>query len=432
MFRSSSEPVSGFAGFDLSPEIRRGIAAAGFEQPRPIQTQTLPAALGGRDVLGLAQTGTGKTAAFALPLLERLLESPGRGTRALVVAPTRELASQIAEEIRSLARFTRIRVATVFGGVSQASQVAELGKRPEIVVACPGRLLDLWGQAVVRLDRVEMLVLDEADHMFDMGFLPDVRRILAALPAKRQNLLFSATMPGEIRKLAKKLLHRPHVVELNHSQPVETVEHTLFDVEGNRKLELLERVLGEESFVSAIVFTRTKHRARKLARQLGNAGHPAVALQGNMSQNQRERAMSGFRGREYRILVATDIAARGIDVEQVSHVVNFDMPNTVEGYTHRIGRTGRAERSGRAYTFVTPDDDGLVRAVERQLGRAIPRQAYGEENPARETPRDRANHGEAGRRARTVEGAPRPPRRRRSRRRRGARFAGTGGGNSVQ
>ena len=376
MFRSKTEPVSGFAGFELSPELRRGIAAAGFEQPRPIQSQSLPEALRGRDILGLAQTGTGKTAAFALPLLERILNSRDRGTRALVVAPTRELASQISEEIRLLARFTRVQVATVFGGVSAASQLAALRKRPEILVACPGRLLDLFGQGHVRLDRIDMLVLDEADHMFDMGFLPDIRRILAALPERRQNLLFSATMPREIRRLANRLLDSPHVVEIDHTRPIETVEHTLFPVESSRKVELLEQVLSEEGFVSAIVFTRTKHRAKKLARQLDSAGHRAVALQGNMSQNQRERAMDGFRDKQFRVLVATDIAARGIDVEQVSHVVNFDMPNTVEGYTHRIGRTGRSERQGRAYTFVTPEDDGLIRAVERQIGAEIPRQAY--------------------------------------------------------
>ena len=370
----ATEPVDGFAGFRLDPQVRRGIAAAGFIDPRPIQVRTIPAALEGRDILGLAQTGTGKTAAFALPLLERILAKRGQEPRALVVAPTRELASQISEEIRLLARHTGIEVATLFGGVSAASQRVALRKRPEIIVACPGRLLDLLGQGLVRLDRIAMLVLDEADHMFDMGFLPDIRRILAALPARRQNLLFSATMPREIRRLANRLLHDPHVVELNHTRPIETIEHALFPVDGTRKFELLEHVLAEDGFVSAIVFTRTKHRAKKLARQLDSAGHRAVALQGNMSQNQRQRAMEGFRAQRFHVLVATDIAARGIDVEQVSHVVNFDMPTTPDAYTHRIGRTGRSERQGRAYTFVTPDDGELVRAVERRIGAAIPRQ----------------------------------------------------------
>jgi len=373
MSNVSTAPVSGFADFDLDPRIRRGIAGAGFVEPRPIQERAIPAALQGRDILGLAQTGTGKTAAFALPLLQRILTAPGEGPRALVIAPTRELAAQISEEIRLLARHTEVQVATLFGGVSIGSQVAALRKRPAIVVACPGRLLDLYGQGAIRLDRIEVLVLDEADHMFDMGFLPDIRRILAALPARRQNLLFSATMPPEIRRLADGLLRNAHVVELNHVKPLETIEHAMFPVDSTGKLALLQRVLAEDGFVSAIVFTRTKHRARSLARQLEGAGHRAVALQGNMSQNQRERAMEGFRARRFDVLVATDIAARGLDIEQVSHVVNFDMPMTPEAYTHRIGRTGRSERSGRAYTFVTHEDHDLVRAVERRMGASIPR-----------------------------------------------------------
>jgi ATP-dependent RNA helicase RhlE len=368
------EPANGFTGFELSPSIQRGIRAAGFTQPRPIQAQAIPAALDGRDILGLAQTGTGKTAAFALPVLERLVTTRGGPhPRVLIVAPTRELASQISEEISSLARFTRIRVATVFGGVSFNAQISELRKRPEIVVACPGRLLDLLDRRAVRLDRVEILVLDEADHMFDMGFLPDIRRILAALPDRRQNLLFSATMPKEIRRLTKRLLRDPHVVELNHTRPLETIEHALYPVAERRKQDLLEHVLSSDEFRSAIVFTRTKHRARRLAQKLDRSGHRAVALQGNMTQNARVRAMNGFRKREFDVLVATDIAARGLDVEQVSHVVNYDMPNTSDAYTHRIGRTGRAEREGKAYTFVTAADHSMVREVERKVGASIPR-----------------------------------------------------------
>jgi ATP-dependent RNA helicase RhlE len=364
--------VNGFTSFHLNPAIERGIAGAGFVEPRPVQVQTIPAVLEGRDVLALAQTGTGKTAAFALPLLERLLESPGDGPRVLIVAPTRELSSQISAEIALLARFTRIRIATVFGGVSARPQAAALRARPEILVACPGRLLDLLGQGIVRLDRVESLVLDEADHMFDMGFLPDLRRILAALPQDRQNLMFSATMPSEIRRLADRTLRDPHVVELAHSKPASTIDHFLFSTESEGKLGLLESVLAERGFSSAIVFTRTKHRARRLARQLTQGGHRAVALQGNMSQNQRDKAMVGFRERRFDILVATDIAARGIDVQKVSHVVNFDMPITPDLYTHRIGRTGRADRAGIAYTFVTADDRTMVREVERRIGAPIP------------------------------------------------------------
>jgi len=372
---SHTEPATGFAHFNLGSLVQRGIAAAGFVDPRPIQERTIPATLDGRDILGLAQTGTGKTAAFALPVLERLLEGRNPGPRVLIVAPTRELASQISAEILTLAQFTGIKVATVFGGVSVNKQITALRAKPEIVVACPGRLLDLMGQGAVSLARIETLVLDEADHMFDMGFLPDIRKILAALPRQRQNLLFSATMQREIRRLANQILEDPHVVELNHSRPVETIEHAVYPIEDKSKLGLLERVLADKTFVSAIVFTRTKHRAKRLARQLDASGHRAVALQGNMSQNARERAMNGFRKREFDVLVATDIAARGIDVERVSHVVSFDMPNTPDAYTHRIGRTGRAERTGQAYTFVTAEDFAMVTAVERRIGEPIPRRS---------------------------------------------------------
>ncbi|MCP4200978.1 MAG: DEAD/DEAH box helicase [bacterium] len=369
----SHTQIDGFAHFELDPTLHRGIAAAGFVEPRPIQEQAIPAALEGRDVLGLAQTGTGKTAAFALPVLERLLAGRKPGPRVLVLAPTRELAAQISNEIRTLASFTRIKVATVFGGVSAHHQRRALAARPEIVVACPGRLLDLMQQGVVRLNRIETLILDEADHMFDMGFLPDIRRVLAALPEDRQNLLFSATMPPEIRSLADRILRDPQVVDVAHRKPLTTIEHALYPVEGTRKLALLEHILAKDGTSSAIVFTRTKHRARRLAQQLGRTGHRAVALQGNMSQGQRERAMDGFRKRRFDVLVATDIAARGIDVQQVSHVVNFDMPNTTDAYTHRIGRTGRSDRQGKAYTFVTAEDRNLVFQVEKRLGAPIPR-----------------------------------------------------------
>jgi ATP-dependent RNA helicase RhlE len=349
------------------------VDALGFVHPRPIQARTIAAALEGRDVLGLAQTGTGKTAAFALPILDRLLARRSQGPRALIVAPTRELAIQIHAEIEELAKFTTLTATTVYGGVSTHKQVSALRARPDIIVACPGRLLDLHQQRACDLSRIETLVLDEADHMFDMGFLPDIRRILAALPRDRQNLLFSATMPREIRGLADRVLHQPHVVELAHSKPAETIEHCLYPVEQNRKLDLLNNVLGQDDFRSAIVFLRTKHRARRVARDLDRHGHRAIALQGNMSQAQRDRAMKGFREGRYDILVATDIAARGIDVANISHVVNFDIPNTPDAYTHRIGRTGRSEESGMAITFVTHEDAAGVRAIERKLGQEIPR-----------------------------------------------------------
>ena len=370
---SHAAPITGFAAFNLAPSVQRGIAAEGFVEPRPIQAQTIPSALEGRDIMGLAQTGTGKTAAFALPILDHLLATPKPGPRALIVAPTRELASQINDEIRSLARFTPLKTATIFGGVSARSQRQALRAKPDILVACPGRLLDLFAEGAVELSRIEILVLDEADHMFDMGFLPDIRRILAALPRKRQNLLFSATMPAAIRTLAQQTLQTPHVVELTHSKPASTIEHVLYEIEQDQKMDLLQRLLGEDDFVAAIVFTRTKHRAKRLAQQLSRSGRRATALQGNMTQNQRDRAMESFRQQHFDILVATDIAARGLDIEQVSHVINFDMPSTPDAYTHRIGRTGRSEREGKAYTFVSAEDAALARAVERRIGAAIPR-----------------------------------------------------------
>ncbi len=369
----AQEPATGFSSFHFCPAIRRGIEAAGYAAPRPIQERTIPAALEGRDILGLAQTGTGKTAAFALPILERLSRRQAEGPRVLVVAPTRELANQISEDFRDLGRFLKIGVATLFGGVSASKQIAALRNRPEIVVACPGRLLDLHGQGLIALDRVETLVLDEADHMFDMGFLPDIRRILRTVPAKRQTMLFSATMPKEIRSLAENTLTNPYRVELAHSQPASTIDHSLYSVDEGRKFDLLNHLLADESFISAIVFTRTKHRAKRLSQKLIKRGVNAVALQGNMSQNARERAMRGFKGREFDVLVATDIAARGLDIRQISHVINFDMPTTPDAYTHRIGRTGRAERSGRACTFTTVDDWQMVRAVERRIGKPIGR-----------------------------------------------------------
>jgi ATP-dependent RNA helicase RhlE len=371
----STKTPSGFDRFGFSESIDRGVRAAGFETPRAIQTQVIPAALDGRDVLGLAPTGTGKTAAFALPLLEQLLEPGAPGPRALILAPTRELARQIETDIRALARFTRIRTATIYGGIPMRPQIAALKQRPEIVVGCPGRVLDLIGQGALRLANVEALVLDEADHMFDMGFLPDLRRILAALPERRQNLLFSATMPDAIRELARGVLRKPYVVELANRAPAATIDHALYAVTEERKRDLLERILAGDDCASAIVFTRTKHRARRLAEQLDKRGHRTVALQGNMSQVQRDRAMSGFRARRYDVLVATDLAARGLDVSGVSHVINFDVPTTPEAYTHRIGRTGRAECTGIARTFVTRDDQAWLRATERMIGAPIRRVA---------------------------------------------------------
>ncbi len=372
MFPDSTSPGEGFAPFGFAAPIMRGIAACGFVQPRPIQAQTIPAAMRGADVLGLAQTGTGKTAAFVLPILQKLLSAPAPGPRALVIAPTRELAAQIHAEASQLSRFTRIKIVSVFGGVSAAPQIRALRENPEIIVACPGRLLDLQQQGHVKLSRVEILVLDEADHMFDLGFLPSVRRIIKLLPAQRQNLLFSATMPAEVRTLTGEVLRKPHIVELAHSKPAHTVKQTVCRVASDRKMDVLRHLLKEDGFTSAIVFLRTKHRAKRVARQLSQLGHDAVALEGNMSQSQRERAMSGFREGRFDVLVATDIAARGIDVANVSHVINFDVPNTPEAYTHRVGRTGRAGKQGKAITLVGDEDHATVRNIERKLGAPLP------------------------------------------------------------
>ncbi|RMG94606.1 MAG: DEAD/DEAH box helicase [Candidatus Dadabacteria bacterium] len=362
-----------FSSFGLSSPVAKGVAACGFVSPTPIQRRAIPPALEGRDVLGLAQTGTGKTAAFALPILERLSRGPRGRVRALVIAPTRELAEQIHDAFRSLGRATGLRCATVYGGVGMAPQVARLRGGAEIVVACPGRLLDHLGRGTCDLSGVEVAVLDEADRLFDMGFLPDVRRILGRLPAGRQTLLFSATMPREVGRLVGEVLRDPVTVRVDPAPAAATVTHALYPVPGQRKTPLLLELLRRTPAGSVLVFTRTKHRAKRLAEQLARAGHRAASLQGNLSQARRRAAMEGFRSGKYRILVATDIAARGIDVAGVSHVINYDMPDTVDAYTHRIGRTGRASRTGDAFTLTTPDDAGMVRAIERALGAALER-----------------------------------------------------------
>ena len=357
-----------FETFQFHPHVAAGVATAGFSTPTPIQHQAIPSVMEGKDVMGLAQTGTGKTAAFALPILHRLMNG-GRGhVRALILAPTRELAEQIRRDFDTLGGKARMRTLSVYGGVGITPQKQKLKRGVEIVVACPGRLLDHIQQGTVDLSRVETLVLDEADQMFDMGFLPDIRRILKKLPTKRQNLLFSATMPDEIRKLAGEVLRNPMTVEAGNVAPAETVRHALYPVAPHLKTPMLMTLLKGTGPGSVLIFTRTKHRAKRLGRQLDQAGYPSASLQGNLSQNQRRKAMDGFRDGTFQILVATDIAARGIDVTQVSHVINYDIPNTPEAYIHRIGRTGRATREGDAFTMVTRDDAGMVRAIDRILG----------------------------------------------------------------
>jgi ATP-dependent RNA helicase RhlE len=362
-----------FEQFSLDPRIGAGIKSVGFTTPTPIQQQAIPVVLQGRDVLGLAQTGTGKTAAFALPILQRLTRGPLRRVRALIVAPTRELAEQIHQMSTDLGRHTRVRSVTVYGGVSRARQVDALQRGAEIVVACPGRLLDLMSDGSIDLSHVEVLVLDEADRMCDMGFLPDIRRILKALPTRRQTLFFSATMPGEIRELADRILKDPVTVQLGTIAPAKTVSHALYPVPNSLKKKLLLATLRQMATGRVLIFTRTKYRARNLARDLSKKNYRASALQGNMSQNQRQKAITGFRDGTYDILVATDIAARGIDVSEISHVINFDMPDTVDAYTHRIGRTGRAHLTGKAYTFAAQGDEPMVRDIEKVLGQRIER-----------------------------------------------------------
>ncbi len=362
-----------FNSFNFHPKIYAGISASGYSTPTPIQQRAIPPILEGRDVLGLAQTGTGKTAAFALPILQHLLEVPRGRPRALILSPTRELAEQTHVAISKFGRRTGLRSLTIYGGVSAGPQIKGLRAGAEIIVACPGRLLDLMGQRVVNLSSVEILVLDEADQMFDMGFLPDIRRILAALPKSRQTLLFSATMPDEIRSLADEFLRHPVAVELGASRPVETVGHQVYPVEPTRKVELLLAILRQSGSDQVLVFTRTKRRARKLADQLVKAGLPATSLQGNLSQNRRQEAMNKFRSGRVKVLVATDIAARGIDVSKITHVINYDMPDTAIAYTHRIGRTGRMTNLGTALSFATRDDLPMVRTIERLIGHSIER-----------------------------------------------------------
>ncbi len=369
-----------FKAFDFHPHVAAGVTAAGYTRPTPIQAQAIPLVMQGHDIMGLAQTGTGKTAAFMLPILNRLVHGGRRHVRALVIAPTRELAEQTHEAAGSLGQRTGLRSVTVYGGVGYNPQIDKLRRGAEIVVACPGRLLDHIGQGTIDLSRLEVLVLDEADQMFDMGFFPDIRRILKHLPQQRQTLLFSATMPEEIRQLASDVLNEPVMVKVGNSAPAVTVSHALYPVAQHLKTPLLIELLRNTDTESVLIFTRTKHRAKRLGEQLEKIGYRAASLQGNLSQARRQAAMNGFRNGTFQILVATDIAARGIDVSQISHVINYDIPDTTDAYIHRIGRTGRAARSGDAYTLVTPDDAMTVRDIEKVFGGPIERRTIADFN----------------------------------------------------
>jgi ATP-dependent RNA helicase RhlE len=364
-----------FTSFDLHPDLLRAVDALGYTIPTPIQKDAIPPAVAGRDVLACAMTGSGKTAAFLLPILQRLLSRPAAGaTRALVLAPTRELAAQIDEHRQALGRFTRLGGAAVVGGVSMGPQESALRRGVDVLVATPGRLLDHLERGTGRLGRIETLVLDEADRMLDMGFLPDIRRILKYVPIARQTLLFSATMPPAIVALARELLCRPVTLDVERpSAPAAGVSHAAYPVASELKLPLLVALLRQPGVRNALVFTRTKHRANRLADGLARRGVSADRIHGNRSQAQRTQALAAFKAGHCRVLVATDIAARGIDVTGLSHVVNFDVPPAPEDYIHRVGRTARAEMVGDALTLVSPAEEADLRSIERAVGTHIPR-----------------------------------------------------------
>ncbi len=375
-----------FESFNLHPSIMAGVRALGYVTPTPIQEKSIPSIIEGRDLIGLAQTGTGKTAAFVLPILQRLLRGPRGRVRVLIISPTRELAEQTCDAINDLGKQTRLRSIAIYGGVGMDPQVRRLRAGTEIVAACPGRLLDHLGKGTIDLSHLEVLVIDEADRMFDMGFLPDIRRILKCLPKQRQTLLFSATMPDDIRRLVREVLRDPVTVQIGRTMPAATVSHALYPVKQHLKTALLGELLRRTKTDSVLIFTRTKHRAKRLAQQLVRAGHRATALQGNMSQSQREASLDGFRDGSYKVMVATDIAARGIDVLDISHVVNYDMPDTTDAYTHRIGRTGRVGKAGDAFTLVTSEDAAMVRAIERLLNAPLEQRTLGDFDYAKAAP----------------------------------------------
>jgi len=361
-----------FSKLGLSPKVLEGVRAAGYTDPTPIQLRAIPLVMSGRDLIGSAQTGTGKTAAFALPILSRLAQHGA--LRALVLEPTRELAAQVETAIHDYARFTNLRTVVVFGGTGYGRQDQALRQGVDILVATPGRLLDQMQRGMVKLNQIEILVLDEADRMLDMGFLPDVRRIVEHCPRTRQTMLFSATIPPEIEQLCKWAMRNPETIEIGlRRSPAETVTHALYPVASDQKQELLEELLRRTDYDQVLIFCRTKHGADRVARKLHDQGHAVAVLHSNRTQREREQALNGFRNGRYEVMVATDIAARGIDVEQISHVINFDVPHHPEDYVHRIGRTGRAQSVGDAFTIMIAEDIPEIAAIERFIGQKIPR-----------------------------------------------------------
>jgi len=363
-----------FTKFGLHPDLLKGIHEMGFSRPTPIQSDSIPPAMEGRDLLACAMTGSGKTAAFLLPIMHRLMTKPRRTTRALIITPTRELAAQIDEHLRQLAVHTPITGAAVFGGVGMGPQEHAFRSGVDVMVATPGRLLDHFRHPYATLSGLEILVLDEADRMLDMGFLPDIKRVLKHLPPRRQTLFFSATMPPPIVALTREILKNPVMVNLERkSMPAVGITQAVYPIAQEGKLPLFLELLKRGELKTVLAFTRTKHRANRLAEFLARHGVPSDRIHGNRSQAQRTQALANFKAGRYRVLVATDIAARGIDVEALSHVVNFDVPNVPEDYIHRVGRTARAEMTGDAFTFVSPDEEGDLRAIERAIGKRLPR-----------------------------------------------------------
>jgi ATP-dependent RNA helicase RhlE len=363
-----------FASLKLHPNLLKGIKELGFQRPTPIQADAIPPALAGRDVLACAMTGSGKTAAFLLPILHKLIDRPRGTTRALVLTPTRELAAQILEDLNDLAVHTPISAASVFGGVGMGPQEHAFRSGVDVMIATPGRLLDHFRMPYARLAGLEYLVLDEADRMLDMGFLPDIRKVLRHIPAKRQTFFFSATMPQEIVKLTEEMLKQPATINLERkSAPAIGITQAVYPVSQELKATLLVELLKRGELQEALVFTRTKHRANRLQAHLVKHGVKAERIHGNRSQTQRTEALAGFKGGKYRVLVATDIAARGIDITALGHVVNFDVPLAPDDYIHRVGRTARAEATGDAFTFVAPEEEGELRQIERVVGKRLPR-----------------------------------------------------------
>jgi len=371
--QATESETTSFDNLGLSAEVLRAVRDAGYTTPTPIQAQAIPLVLKGRDVMGLAQTGTGKTAAFTLPIVDRLIDGPRR-TRALVLTPTRELCVQVEESVHKYAKHSELAVVSVYGGVPLEPQQKMLRAGVDIVVATPGRLIDHLERQNVVFDDLEVLVLDEADRMLDMGFAPQINRIVSDVPKYRQTLLFSATMPPEVEALARKYLRKPIVVQVGRrSQAASTVTHAVYPVPRDRKSALLSQLLREAALDSVLVFTRTKHGADRVVRHLEREGIEATAMHADKTQPQRTKALQDFKSGKVRVLVATDIAQRGLDISDITHVVNYDVPQQAEDYVHRIGRTGRAEKEGDAFTFMSPDEIAMVRSIERVIGQPIPR-----------------------------------------------------------